>query len=303
MAIKVIRANETMYKAAQTELAILKKISGADPEQKRHCVRLITHFEHKGHVCLVFEALAMNLREVLKKYGRNIGISIDAVRTYAQQLLIALKHIKNCGVLHADIKPDNVLVNESHNMLKLCDFGSAMFMGDNDRTPYLVSRFYRSPEIIIGMAYDYNLDTWSVATCLYELYTGKIMFPGHTNNQMLKYFMELKGPLPKKMFKKGLFWDKHFEDDGTFGSLEEDPVSKRVSTSKWQCDSQLVKAAMRSRSKVFMCCVRQEIRKMISNLQQTKDISKLLNVPPGNDDEARKVHLNLPILALTFTGL
>lgn len=53
----------------------------------------------------------MNLREILKKFGRNIGINLTAVRAYAKQLFIALKHLKNCGVLHCDIKPDNMLVS------------------------------------------------------------------------------------------------------------------------------------------------------------------------------------------------
>jgi serine/threonine protein kinase len=52
-----------------------------------------------------------------------------------------------CRVLHADIKPDNILINQRHNKVKLCDFGSAMMAGENDVTPYLVSRFYRPPEV------------------------------------------------------------------------------------------------------------------------------------------------------------
>ena len=51
----------------------------------------------------------MNLRELTKRYGRGIGLSISAVRVYAQQMLVSLYHLKNCGVLHADIKPDNIL--------------------------------------------------------------------------------------------------------------------------------------------------------------------------------------------------
>jgi serine/threonine-protein kinase PRP4 len=50
-------------------------------------------------------------------------------------------------VVHADIKPDNILVNRTHNIIKICDFGSAMFDGDNEITPYLQSRFYRAPEV------------------------------------------------------------------------------------------------------------------------------------------------------------
>ena len=54
---------------------------------------------------------SMNLREVLKKYGKNIGLHIKAVRSYSQQLLMALRLLKKCSLLHSDIKPDNILVN------------------------------------------------------------------------------------------------------------------------------------------------------------------------------------------------
>ena len=54
---------------------------------------------------------SMNLREVLKKYGKNIGLHIKAVRSYSQQLFMALKLLKKCSLLHADIKPDNILVS------------------------------------------------------------------------------------------------------------------------------------------------------------------------------------------------
>lgn len=89
----------------------------------------------------------MNLREVLKKYGKDVGLHIKAVRSYSQQLFLALKLMKKANILHADIKPDNILVNESRLLLKLCDFGSASYAHENEITPYLVSRFYRAPEI------------------------------------------------------------------------------------------------------------------------------------------------------------
>lgn len=56
-------------------------------------------------------AFSMNLREVLKRYGKNVGLHIKAVRSYCQQLLLALKLMKRGGILHADIKPDNILVS------------------------------------------------------------------------------------------------------------------------------------------------------------------------------------------------
>jgi serine/threonine-protein kinase PRP4 len=93
---------------------ILNKLRAADPEQKKHCVSLFASFEHRSHLCLVFEPMAMNLRQVLKKYGGGVGISMLAVRSYCKQILISLKHMHHCQIIHADLKPDNILVSSSH---------------------------------------------------------------------------------------------------------------------------------------------------------------------------------------------
>jgi serine/threonine-protein kinase PRP4 len=108
----------------------------------------------------------MNLREVVKRFGKDVGLNIRAVRVYAKQLFLALNLLKKCNIMHADIKPDNILVrhvilvpwnlrftfaivqvNEQKTVLKLCDLGSASDASENEITPYLVSRFYRAPEI------------------------------------------------------------------------------------------------------------------------------------------------------------
>ncbi|XP_048569339.1 serine/threonine-protein kinase PRP4 homolog isoform X3 [Triticum urartu] len=156
------------------------------------------------------------------------GLKLTAVRTYSKQLFIALKLLKDCSILHCDIKPDNILVNGSKNLLKLCDFGSALPAGINDITPILVSRFYRAPEIILGLPYDHSLDMWSVGCCLYELYTGKILFPGGTNNGMLWLHMQLKGPFPKKMLRKGAFTTQHFDQDLNFHATDENLMKKKA---------------------------------------------------------------------------
>lgn len=72
---------------------------------------------------------------------------------YGKQLMIALRLLMEIQVVHADIKLDNILCSGDLKQVKLCDFGSAFRETDtdNDPTPYLVSRFYRAPEIILGM--------------------------------------------------------------------------------------------------------------------------------------------------------
>lgn len=93
-------------------------------------------------------------------------------------------------------------------------------------TPYLVSRFYRAPEIILGMPYDYAVDMWSIGCTLYELYTGKILFTGDSNNQMLKNIMEIRGKMSAKLYRRGQLSHLHFDDLGNFISIERDKFGK-----------------------------------------------------------------------------
>lgn len=214
----------------------------------------------------------MNLREVLKKYGKDIGLHVRAVRSYSQQLFCALKLLKKCSILHADIKPDNILVNETKLVLKLCDFGSASLITENEITPYLVSRFYRSPEIILGLTYDYAIDMWSVGVTLYELYTGKILFPGKSNNQMLKFFFDLKGKANNKMIRKATFKDVHFDSNYNFLYHEVDKVTER--------------------EKVVV----------ISNFKQSRDLqAELIAGQVLPDDQARKVNQLKDLLEKVLT--
>lgn len=228
VAVKMIRNNETMKKAAIREVEILRDLQGRDPDDRCHCVRLLDTTQHRNHTALVFESMAMNLRQALRKYGNDVGINIMAVQSYGRQLFGALRHLRRAGVVHADIKPDNVLVSENNSTVKLCDFGSGFKQDEDpmssDPAPYLVSRFYRAPEIILGLKYDERIDLWSVSTCLYELYTGKVMFPGKDNNMMLAKMMDMKGRFPVRMLKNHvrvyrdlLLLEPHFQEvQGTY---------------------------------------------------------------------------------------
>lgn len=222
VAIKVIRNNETMKKAGLKEIEVLQKLSHADPEDKKHLVRLERVFEHKGHLCMVFENLSIDLREVLKKFGRDVGINLKAVREYAKQMFLGLGLLRKCNILHADLKPDNILVNDSRTMLKICDLGSASDSTESEITRYLVSRFYRAPEIILGLPYDFAIDMWSIGCTLFELYTGKILFTGRSNNQMLRAIMECRGKFSHKLLRKAEYAGLYFDDLLNFRSIEKD---------------------------------------------------------------------------------
>ncbi|EMS52228.1 Serine/threonine-protein kinase PRP4-like protein [Triticum urartu] len=265
VAIKIICNEKERYKSGKREVSVLEKLSSADCEDKRHCVRFISSFMYRDHLCLVLESLHMNLREVIKKFGRDIGLKLTAVRTYSKQLFIALKLLKDCSILHCDIKPDNILVNGSKNLLKLCDFGSALPAGINDITPILVSRFYRAPEITAitsqlrpridradgspdppdqvpavaitaspgrphpaDQASAVAVTASSLDHYLPRVGDGKILFPGGTNNGMLWLHMQLKGPFPKKMLRKGAFTTQHFDQDLNFHATDENLMKKKA---------------------------------------------------------------------------
>lgn len=230
VAIKVMRCNDMMRKAAEKEIELLERLRDSDKENKRNVIRLFRTFFYRGHLCLVFECMWDNLRVALKKYTKDKGMSLKAVRAYTRQLLIALQHIHRLQIIHADIKPDNILISAGHNIVKICDLGSAMELTEVEVTPYLVSRFYRAPEICLGCKYGPSSDTFALGASLCELFTGKILFPGKSNNDMLRRFMEWKGKLPHKMIKSGTTWKQHFDENLDFKFLDYDMVTRKKKT-------------------------------------------------------------------------
>ena len=190
----------------------------------------------------------MNLRDVLRKFGGTRGLNVKAVQIYARHLLEALGLLKQCRVVHADIKPDNMLVSADKMTLKLADFGCAFEVGQQQVTQYAVSRFYRAPEIIIQCGCDFGIDMWSVGCTLFELVTSRILFPGKTHHHMLKMMMETRGRFPVKVLRRGALTHLYFDlgPDGKSGDAHVrfldrivDPSSS--SASSWSSSSVSVK--------------------------------------------------------------
>jgi len=239
VAIKIVRSNETMHTAGKKEIEVLSRLGREDPEGKKHICKLLSHFEYKGHLCMVFHPLEMNLRKLLKTYGREVGITLTAIRMYARQMFIGLLHMFKCNVLHGDIKLDNILISKDLKHVAICDYGTADWACDAVITPYMVSRYYRPPEICLGLKYSFAMDLWSVGVCLFELYTGRFMFTGRNNNEMLKQFLDYKGMPSKKLLKKCQFFDQHFEEDKAdiiFKYLTKDVCTKQEIIQKIRYD-------------------------------------------------------------------
>ena len=86
------------------------------------------------------------------------------------------------GVSHRDLKPENILIKDQD--IRICDVGSSKVL-DMDigrvNTPYVVSRYYRAPELILACnKYDLSIDIWSVGCIIFEMLLKTAMFPGDT---------------------------------------------------------------------------------------------------------------------------
>ena len=212
VAIKFIRHNATMAQAALKEIRFLQRFSSSPGVIPLLLPTSNAPLEYRGHTLLVFPHMQYNLRDILKKYGQGLGISLSAVRSYFGQLLAALNHLMQHNIIHSDLKPDNILVSEDFSSVSICDFGSAV---DGDErtemiTPYLVSRFYRAPEIILGLEPSYAIDLWSLAVTVAELFLGKVLFKGMNNNDMLNQMMQHMGPISNRLIRQHLVQTKKF---------------------------------------------------------------------------------------------
>lgn len=112
---------------------------------------------------LVFEYCSDNLESMIteKKSSQEV-FSIEKVRHYAYHILNGLKHMHERQIVHRDLKPENILVNDNDEV-KICDFGSSKILDTHGKnTPYIVSRYYRAPELILGVSnYSDKIDIWA----------------------------------------------------------------------------------------------------------------------------------------------
>jgi dual specificity tyrosine-phosphorylation-regulated kinase 2/3/4 len=152
----------------------------------------------------------MNLYEFIKAHDFK-GFSLKLIRQFTKQLLSTLVLLYGKKVIHCDLKPENILLaHPLRSEIKVIDFGSSCFEHEKVYT-YIQSRFYRSPEVILGMSYGMPIDMWSVGCILAELFTGYPIFPGENEQEQLACIMEVFGPPEKhlidKSTRKKLFFD------------------------------------------------------------------------------------------------
>ena len=181
-----------------------------DPQKKHSMVQFTQSFYFRGHLCISTELLGMNLYEFIKCHEFR-GFSLRLIRRFAKQLLSSLVLLNGHKVIHCDLKPENILLaHPARSEIKVIDFGSSCMENEKVYT-YIQSRFYRSPEVILGMTYGMPIDMWSLGCILAELLTGYPIFPGENEQEQLACIMEVFGPpekhLIEKSTRKKLFFD------------------------------------------------------------------------------------------------
>ncbi|XP_037625396.1 cyclin-dependent kinase-like 5 isoform X3 [Sebastes umbrosus] len=198
VAIKKFKDSEENEEVKETTLRELKMLRTLKQE---NIVELKEAFRRRGKLYLVFEYVEKNMLELLEELPN--GVPTDKARSYIHQLIRAIHWCHKHDIVHRDIKPENLLIS-SDDVLKLCDFGFARNLSegtDANYTEYVATRWYRSPELLLGAPYGKAVDMWSVGCILGELSDGQPLFPGESEIDQLFTIQKVLGPLPPEQMK------------------------------------------------------------------------------------------------------
>ncbi|KAK4687922.1 dual specificity protein kinase YAK1, partial [Tremellales sp. Uapishka_1] len=203
VAVKVVKNKPAYLNQSKMEVAILDLLNREwDPNDERHILRMMESFTHKNHLCLVFECLSSNLYELIKQ-NQFKGLSLQLVKVFTQQLLDCLAVLKEARLIHCDLKPENILLKSLQSpQLKVIDFGSACHEMQTVYT-YIQSRFYRSPEVLLGLPYSTAIDMWSLGCIVVELFLGLPLFPGTSEYNQLSRIVDMLGNPPPHLLEVG----------------------------------------------------------------------------------------------------
>eukprot|EP00792_Barthelona_sp_PAP020_P004630 TRINITY_DN2249_c0_g1_i1.p1 TRINITY_DN2249_c0_g1~~TRINITY_DN2249_c0_g1_i1.p1 ORF type:complete len:362 (-),score=76.50 TRINITY_DN2249_c0_g1_i1:164-1249(-) len=174
---------KTIYR----EIRILKHF------KHEYIVNLQEAFKHKNKLYLVMDYCENNLLDLLD-YSPH-GLDFSKIQSILWELLQALKYLHENNITHRDIKPENILIH--NNVVKLCDFGFARAQNKTcvNLTEYVATRWYRSPELLIGAKYTNAVDIWAVGCVFAEMVTGEPLFPGDSELDMLSQVCSIAGSL------------------------------------------------------------------------------------------------------------
>ena len=145
----------------------------------------------------------MNLSKYIRHRFVTSPLSYKEISEIFKQILSALQFLHRHKIMHRDLKPENILFDPSDLSTKICDFGSAKKAESSENTPYIVSRYYRAPELVYGNhVYSYEIDIWAAGCIFMELYCGKPIFMGKNDGDQFIQQVYVLGPPSLSEFAK-----------------------------------------------------------------------------------------------------
>ena len=217
VALKIIRNERRFHVQGQVEVKVLEVLRREDPGKIYACVRMFDWFTFREHLCITFELHHDNLYDTLKA---NLFAGLDAahVINIAADMLRCLGTLRKNNIIHGDLKPENVLTSPAGTQgVTVIDFGSSCFVHHEVHT-YIQSRYYRAPEVLLGLGYDCAIDMWSVGCILVELTTGSPIFPAKHERELMALQTELLGIPPTELLDRAARVAEFFQstDDGSY---------------------------------------------------------------------------------------
>ncbi|XP_034044719.1 homeodomain-interacting protein kinase 3 isoform X2 [Thalassophryne amazonica] len=194
VAVKILKNHPSYARQGQIEVGILARLSGENADE-HNLVQAFECFQHRSHTCLVFEMLEQNLYDFLKQ-NKFSPLPLKVIRPVLQQVATALKKLKTMGLIHADLKPENIMLVDPVRQpyrVKVIDFGSASHVSKAVCSTYLQSRYYRAPEIILGLPFCEAIDMWSLGCVIAELFLGWPLYPGALEYDQIRYISQTQG--------------------------------------------------------------------------------------------------------------
>ncbi|XP_018103448.1 homeodomain interacting protein kinase 1 S homeolog isoform X6 [Xenopus laevis] len=218
VAIKILKNHPSYARQGQIEVSILSRLSSENADEYNF-VRSYECFQHKNHTCLVFEMLEQNLYDFLKQ-NKFSPLPLKYIRPILQQVATALMKLKSLGLIHADLKPENIMLLDPVRQpyrVKVIDFGSASHVSKAVCSTYLQSRYYRAPEIILGLPFCEAIDMWSLGCVIAELFLGWPLYPGASEYDQIRYISQTQGLPAEYLLSAGTKTSRFFNRDPDLG--------------------------------------------------------------------------------------
>ncbi|XP_051580689.1 homeodomain-interacting protein kinase 3-like isoform X2 [Myxocyprinus asiaticus] len=221
VAVKILKNHPSYARQGQIEVGILARLSNENADE-HNLVRAFECFQHRSHTCLVFEMLEQNLYDFLKQ-NKFSPLPLKVIRPILQQVATALKKLKAMGLIHADLKPENIMLVDPVRQpfrVKVIDFGSASHVSKAVCSTYLQSRYYRAPEIILGLPFCEAIDMWSLGCVIAELFLGWPLYPGALEYDQIRYISQTQGLPGEQLLNVGTKTSRFFcrESDSPYAA-------------------------------------------------------------------------------------